>query len=239
MKKQGAFVLIAVVICIAVGVGIFQVLPKFIQDGGPIVSILISLNLMIWVFVIERILTLGKAKGSRAMPIFFSEFLKSVREKNYQQAMDLCDKQKGSAASVLRAGMEQWMRVMKDNSIAGEKKLTETQRAMDEARLLEIPFLERNLIGMSTIASTSTMFGLLGTVIGMIRSFRAMAKAGSPDAAMLALGISEALINTALGIFGGIIGIFTYNIFTTKVDGFNYSIDEAVYMTLELLKDEI
>ncbi len=239
MKKQGAFVLVASLICVVVAIAVFQVLPSFIKDGGPIVAILIAINLMIWVFVIERLLTLKKSKGQRAMPIFFNEFLKSVREKKYQQAIELCDKQKGSAASVLRAGMEQWIRIQSDTHIVGEKKLTETQRAMDEARLLEVPFLERNLIGMSTIASTSTMFGLLGTVVGMIRSFRAMAKAGTPDAAQLALGISEALINTALGIFGGIVGIFTYNIFTTRVDNFNYSIDEAVYMTLELLKDEI
>ncbi len=239
MKKQGSFVLIAIVICVVVGIGVYQVLPDFIKQGGVIVPVLIALNLMTWVFVIERVFTLNKSKGSRAMPIFFSEFLKAVREKNYQQSLELCDKQKGSAASVLRAGMEQWIRIQKDSNILGEKKLTETQRAMDEARLLEVPFLERNLIGMSTIASTSTMFGLLGTVVGMIRSFRAMAKAGSPDAAQLALGISEALINTALGIFGGIVGIFMYNIFTTRVDNFNYSIDEAVYMTLELLKEEV
>ncbi|MDK9701257.1 MAG: MotA/TolQ/ExbB proton channel family protein [bacterium] len=239
MKKQGAFVLIAALVCVVVGIGIFFVLPKFIQDGGPVVAILLALNLMIWVFVVERLLTLSKAKGARMLPLFFNEFLKAVREGKYTQAVELCEKQKGSAASVLRAGMEQWVRIEKDNSVQGEKKLTETQRAMDEARLLEVPFLERNLIGMSTIASTATMFGLLGTVIGMIRSFHAMARAGAPDASQLALGISEALINTALGIFGGIVGIFTYNIFTTRVDNFNYSIDEAVYMTLELLKEKI
>ncbi|MCX7835226.1 MAG: MotA/TolQ/ExbB proton channel family protein [bacterium] len=239
MKKQGAFVIVAALICIAAGIGIYFVLPKFIQDGGPVVAILIAINLLVWVFVIERIFTLGKAKGSRQMPIFFSEYLKAVREKNYEKALELCDKQRGSAASVLRAGIQEWMRVRSDNTISGEKKLSETQRAMDEARLLEVPFLERNLIGMSTIASTSTMFGLFGTVIGMIRSFHAMSRAGAPDATQLALGISEALINTALGILGGIVGILTYNIFSTRVDNFNYAIDEAVYMTLELLKEEI
>lgn len=239
MKKQGAFVLIAALICIAAGIGIYFVLPKFIQDGGPVVAILIAINLLVWVFVIERIFTLAKAKGTREMPVFFSEYLKAVREKNYERAIELCDKQRGSAASVLRAGIQEWLRVRNDKTISGEKKVSEAQRAMDEARLLEVPFLERNLIGMSTIASTSTMFGLFGTVIGMIRSFHAMSRAGAPDATQLALGISEALINTALGILGGIVGILTYNIFSTRVDNFNYAIDEAVYMTLELLKEEI
>lgn len=239
MKKQGGFVFIAAVICVIAGIGIYFVLPKFVQDGGPVVAVLIAINLLVWVFVIERILTLGKAKGARQMPIFFSEYLKAVRMNEYTRALELCDKQRGSAASVLRAGIQEWVRVKDDKGVVGEKKLTETQRAMDEARLLEVPFLERNLIGMSTIASTSTMVGLFGTVIGMIRSFEAMSRAGAPDATQLALGISEALINTALGILGGIVGILMYNIFSTRVDNFNYAIDEAVYMTLELLKEEI
>ena len=67
--------------------------------------------------------------------------------------------------------------------------------------MLEMPILEKNLIALSTIASISTMLGLLGTVIGMIRAFRALAQAGAPDAIALSIGISEALINTALGIF--------------------------------------
>jgi biopolymer transport protein ExbB len=119
-----------------------------------------------------------------------------------------------------------------------EKRLSETQRAINEARMLEVPFLERNLIALSTIASVATMVGLLGTTIGMIRAFAAMSQQGAPNAAELARGISEALVNTALGLFAAIGGIIAYNFFVNKVDQFNYSIDEAAYLTVEILKDK-
>ncbi len=69
----------------------------------------------------------------------------------------------------------------------------------------------------------------------MIRSFRAMAHAGAPDAIQLAIGISEALINTAGGLFVAITSIVAYNIFTTRVDSFNYMLDEAAYEMLQSL----
>ena len=88
-----------------------------------------------------------------------------------------------------------------------KEKMEEVKRVIEEATMLEMPILEKNLISLSTIASISTMVGLLGTVLGMIRSFAALAKAGATDAAALSLGISEALINTAGGIAIAILAI--------------------------------
>ena len=89
--------------------------------------------------------------------------------------------------------------------------------------MLETPLLEKNLIALSTIASIATMVGLLGTVVGMIRSFKAMAATGgAPDAIGLATGISEALINTAGGLIVGIAGIVAYNFYVNKVDNFTF-----------------
>jgi biopolymer transport protein ExbB len=65
-----------------------------------------------------------------------------------------------------------------------------------------------------------------------------MATQGAPNAAQLAQGISEALVNTALGLFAAIIGIVAYNFFVNKVDQFNYNVDEAAYLTLEILKEK-
>lgn len=113
--------------------------------------------------------------------------------------------------------------------------MAETQRAIEEATSLETPLLERNLIALSTIASIATMAGLLGTTVGMIRAFTALAKAGAPDAIQLSIGISEALINTALGLTAAIIGIVAYNFFVTKVDNFTYMIDEASYNVVQIL----
>ncbi len=100
--------------------------------------------------------------------------------------------------------------------------------------------LERNLVSLSTIASIGTMVGLLGTVIGMIRAFNAMAQAGGqPDAISLSRGISEALVNTAGGLVAGIGGIVSYNFFVTKIDNFTYMIDEASYSIIQSLASKV
>jgi biopolymer transport protein ExbB len=98
--------------------------------------------------------------------------------------------------------------------------------------------LEKNLVIISTIASISTLVGLIGTVLGMIKAFAALATAGSPDAVALANGISEALINTALGIIGSTLAIIAYNYFTSKIDALTYSIDEAGFSIIQTFAAE-
>ncbi len=115
--------------------------------------------------------------------------------------------------------------------------MAEVQRAIDEAMMLEVPLLEKNLIALSTIASIATMVGLLGTVIGMIRAFQALARQGAPDAVNLSIGISEALVNTAGGLIAAIIGIVAYNYFVNKVDSFTYMIDEASFNVVQILSE--
>jgi len=93
--------------------------------------------------------------------------------------------------------------------------------------------LEKNLVIIATIASVATLMGLLGTVTGMIRAFTAIATSGAPDAVALANGISEALINTALGIGTSALAIIFYNFFTSKIDSLTYGIDEASYSIIQ------
>ena len=124
---------------------------------------------------------------------------------------------------------------LREEGAPKEKLVAETQAAIQEANGLEVPLLERNLIALSTIASIGTMVGLLGTVIGMIRSFAALGHTGAVDASKLAIGISEALINTAGGLIVAIAGIVAYNVFVTRVDNFNYMMDEASYEAVQLL----
>jgi biopolymer transport protein ExbB len=160
-----------------------------------------------------------------------------LQQGNFDGALAACDKQRGTVANVLRAGIERYKQVLITES-STEKRLTETQRAIEEANALEVPLLERNLIALSTIASIATMVGLLGTTIGMIRAFKATGTrvGGVIDAQSLAVGISEALVNTAGGLLAAIVGIVAYNFFVNKVDAFNYTMDEATYEMLQLMK---
>jgi biopolymer transport protein ExbB len=79
------------------------------------------------------------------------------------------------------------------------------------------------------MGSVATLVALLGTVLGMIKAFSALATAGAPDPVALANGISEALINTALGIGTAALAIIFYNFFTTKIDALTYAIDECSF----------
>ncbi len=235
--KQGWFITIVLVLAFVIGYVVFEfMLPKFIKDGGPLVISLIALIIMVFTFIIERLLSLKKAAGKGSLVTFLRNVQQFIRDDKINEAIAACDKQRGSCANVLRTGLERYRIVRDSNPNVTEKEvMEEVQHAIEEAMMLEVPLLEKNLVALSTIASISTMIGLLGTVVGMIRSFAAMANAGAPDAVQLALGISEALINTAGGLVGGIGGIVAYNFFTTKVDNFTYMIDEASYSIIQSL----
>jgi biopolymer transport protein ExbB len=234
--KQGLFNTIVMIVSLVVGILVFQFLPKFITDGGPLVVALIALIFLVFTYVIERILVINKAQGKGSLASFLKTVQQEVAKGNIDGAIAACDKQRGSCANVLRTGLDRFKVVTGSTEQYTEREIMEeVQHAIDEAMMLEVPLLEKNLVMLSTISSISTMIGLLGTVIGMIRSFAAMAHSGAPDAVQLALGISEALINTAGGLIGGITGIVAYNFFTTKVDNFTYMIEEASYSIIQTL----
>jgi biopolymer transport protein ExbB len=235
---KGAFIWVILVVALAIAAAIYKfLLPEFIQRGGPLVVLLIMLSILLVTFIIERMFTLKKASGARPLPNFLVEVRKALETGDVAKAVQLCTRQRGSTANVLRAGLEAYSAADRAK-VPPEKKMLETQRAMEEANALEVPLLERNLIALSTIASISTMVGLLGTVIGMIRSFHAMGAGATPDAIQLALGISEALINTAGGLFVAITGIVMYNVFVTRVDNFNYLMDESTHEVMQLLTEQ-
>ena len=150
-------------------------------------------------------------------------------------AIDACDKQKGSAGNVIKNGLEAYKYVQSDDSI-GDQKPAIIQKELDETTQLEVPHLNRNLIIISTLASISTLVGLLGTVTGMIQAFAALARVGSPDAVGLANGISQALVTTALGISTAAVAIVFYNYFTNRIDQIIYAIDEASMALLHHMK---
>lgn len=205
-----------------------------LKQAGALVAALIMLLILQISFVLERIFSLRKAQGRGSMPDFLNNVRKKLHSGDVPGALQLCAQQRGSAANVMRAGLERYS-LLKGEGAPKEKIVAETQAAIQEASGLETPLLERNLIALSTIASIGTMVGLLGTVMGMIRSFAALGTSGAVDASKLAIGISEALVNTAGGLFVAILGIVMYNVFVTRVDSFNYMMDEASYEVLQLL----
>lgn len=250
MVKQTLFVTLNALIAFAIGFGLFwgvfrtseNPIVHSIYQGGPLVVILIAILIMLLVFVVERYISLyGVSKGKSSVQVFFKKLVMLLQQDDYDGALAACDKQRGTTANVLRAGIDKFREIRDNSSIDSEKKIALTQGAIEEANALEGPLLERNLIALSTIASIATMVGLLGTTVGMIRAFAATghAEGGVIDATSLATGISEALINTAGGLLSGILGIFFYNFFVNKVDAFNYTTDEATFEVVQLLKSKV
>jgi len=208
---------------------------EFIYKGGPLVIVLMTLSIMAITFVFERFFSLRKANGKGSITAFLRRVERHLTEGKIDAAIAECDKQRGSVANIIRSGLERYNQLSAENTLRGEKQMAEVQRSIEEAMMLETPLLEKNLIALSTIASVSVMFGLLGATIGMIRAFRALARHGAPDAIQLSIGISEALINTALGLIAAIVGIIAYNYFVNRVDNFTYMIDEASYNVIQIL----
>lgn len=199
-----------------------------IYTGGPIVAILMGLFLIAVTFSFERYFSITKAKGKGDVSIYVKNLIEHLTKGDLDAALAECEKQRGSMANIMRAAIERFKTIENDPDFNQEKKITEVQRAIDEAINLETPLLEKNLVILSTIASIATLFGLLGTTIGMIRAFAAFGDTGTVDATQLAIGISEALYNTAGGLGGAIVAIVAYNFFVTKVDNYVYMIDEAI-----------
>ncbi|SFP63917.1 MotA/TolQ/ExbB proton channel family protein [Parafilimonas terrae] len=196
--------------------------------GGIIVPILIGCFLTVVTFVIERLLTVTKAKGTGNISEFIRTVQYNLANKDVDKAIAACDKQKGSVGNVMKAGLRKYKEMITNTELTTEQKVLNIQKEVEEATALELPMLEKNLVFLSTLASVATLVGLLGTVIGMIRSFASLAETGGADASShLSQGISEALYNTALGIGTSAVAIIMYNVFTTRIDAITYGIDES------------
>ncbi|HEY1022118.1 MAG TPA: MotA/TolQ/ExbB proton channel family protein [Flavisolibacter sp.] len=199
-----------------------------IYEGGIIVPLLIGMFLMVIVFSIERFLTISKALGKGNISDFIRKVQYHLANRNVDAAMAECDKQRGSVANVMKAGLRRYKDMIDNNEFNMEQKVASIQQEVEEATALELPMLQKNLVFLSTIVSVGTLVALLGTVMGMIRSFSALgAEGGGGNAGALAQGISEALYNTAIGIGTSALALVMYNIFTTRIDSITYGIDES------------
>jgi biopolymer transport protein ExbB len=200
-----------------------------IYKGGFIVPFLLTMFITVVTFSVERFLTINKAKGTGSIEAFLQKVKTLLHGNDINGAIAECNKQKGSVANVVVEGLKKYQEMEKNNNFSLEQKVAQIQQEIEESTSLELPSLQENLPILATIASVATLVALLGTVLGMIRAFSALATAGSPDPAALSAGISEALINTAIGIGTSALSIIMYNVFTGMIDSLTYGIDEIGY----------
>ena len=190
-----------------------------IYKGGFIVPIIWTLALTVLCLAVERYFAMKTAFG------------KGNLTNDFAKAQQLCDNMKGSVANVVMASLNAYkdMEGGANASLKKEQKVLKIQQAHEEATQLEMPTLQMNLPILATIVTLGTLTGLLGTVLGMIRSFQALAAGGGGDSLALSTGISEALVNTASGIATSWLAVVFYNFYTNKIDKLTYALDEVGY----------
>ena len=167
-----------------------------IYKGGIIVPVIQTLLLTVLALSIERYFALRSAFGKGSLAKFVANIKAALAAGDIKKAQEICDKQRGSVANVVTSTLRKYEEMEKNTSLPKEQKLLAIQKELEEATALEMPMMQQNLPIIATITTLGTLMGLLGTVIGMIRSFAALSAGGGADSMALSQGISEALINT-------------------------------------------
>ncbi|MDD3321033.1 MAG: MotA/TolQ/ExbB proton channel family protein [Paludibacter sp.] len=204
-----------------------------IYKGGFIVPIIQTLLLTVLVLSVERYFAIKSAQGKGKLVKFVADIKLSLSKGDINGAAVICDNQQGSVANVVSTALIKYAEVAEDTSLSKEQQVLAIQKEVEEATALELPMLSQNLPIIATITTLGTLMGLLGTVIGMIRSFASLAGAGGTDSIALSQGISEALINTAFGILTGALAVISYNYFTSRIDSITYCIDEVGFSIVQ------
>ena len=204
-----------------------------IYKGGFIVPVLQTLFLTVIVLSIERYIALNSAAGKGHIAKFVANVKACLAKNDIAGAQNLCKTQKGSVAAVVAAALVRYEEMDKNTVLSKEQKIATLQKEVEEATALEMPALQQNLPIVATMTTLGTLVGLLGTVMGMIKSFQALSQSGAPDSTELSTGISEALINTAFGIATGAFAVISYNFYTNKIDNLTYAIDEIGFSIVQ------
>lgn len=196
---------------------------QLILDASPLVQlvmlILLLLSVVSWVMIVQRFMVLSAAiKGVLSF------------EQRFWSGMDLSQLYKEGSQmlkenlqvvgmeNIFRAGFKEFMRLRQQPSIDKEAIMEGAQRAMRVAYSREEEKLENNLAFLATVGSVTPYIGLFGTVIGIMNSFIGLASQSQATLQVVAPGIAEALIATAMGLFAAIPAVIAYNRFTANVD---------------------
>ncbi|MBD9246586.1 MULTISPECIES: MotA/TolQ/ExbB proton channel family protein [unclassified Prevotella] len=200
-----------------------------VYKGGVVVPVIITLLFSVIALSIERFFALRTAFGKSSLGKFVINVKQAITAGDMAKAQQLCDKQQGSVANVVGASIAAYNEMENTPNLKRAQKVAKIQQAHEEATQLEMPTLQMNMPIVATIVTLGTLTALFGTVVGMIRSFAALASGGGGDSLQLSEGISEALVNTASGILTSWVAVVSYNYYSNKIDKLTYALDEVGY----------
>ena len=202
--------------------------------GGFVVPIIWTLLFSVIAFSIERYFAIRNAYGRSSLIKFVADIKAALQANDLVKAQAICDKQRGSVANVVGATLKKYKEMEGNTVLTKEQKILAIQKELEEATALEMPMMQENLPIIGSIVTLGTLTGLFGTVLGMIKSFSAMSAGdGGTDSSALAVGISEALVNTASGILTGALAVISYNYYTNKIDRLTFSLDEVGFSIVQ------
>ncbi|WP_394133188.1 protein TolQ [Shewanella maritima] len=177
---------------------------------------LLGLSIVSWAVILQRRKLLNHARVRSAK--FEDTFWSGVDLNRLFKELNARGDATTGLEAMFVAGFKEYSRLSKVNSQAPEAVMDGTSRAMRVSLSREMEQLEHNIPLLATIGSTSPYIGLFGTVWGIMNSFIALGAVENATLAMVAPGIAEALIATAMGLFAAIPAVIAYNRFSTQVD---------------------
>lgn len=193
---------------------------ELVLQASPLVqgvmAILLLMSFLSWTFIFQRGVALMRARKA------YKEFEQRFRVgQDLNKLYDYVATKKNTTdglENIFRIGFREFLKLNKKEAMSEEVVMENTERAMRIAMVEEEEQLERHLPFLATVGSVSVYVGLFGTVWGIMTAFRALGTMQQATLAMVAPGISEALIATALGLFAAIPAVFAYNRYTQHVD---------------------
>ncbi len=191
--------------------------------GGNFMWWLLGIAVLGLVFIVERLITLSRAKVNTRKLI--GTVITTLRTEGVQEAAEECQRWRGPIAAILYAGLQKV-----------DKGDEAVEKAIGTAGVIEMSFLERGLVWISSVTTIAPLLGFLGTVSGMINAFEAIAQSDQVNAKLVASGISEALITTATGLIIAIPTTIGYNYFVSAIDRFTIEMEEAAMELIEALE---
>ena len=196
----------------------------FLEGGGFMWPILLTLLFGLG-FAIERFYSLMmSAVDSQS---FFDEITNAINENGTKAAVQVCEETEGPVASIFHAGLSRMHRGLND-----------VEKAIQNAGSIEMAFLEKNMIWLNAVITIAPMLGFTGTVVGMIAAFDAIKAANDISPAVVAGGISQALLTTAFGLIVAMIIQTCQNLFVSRIDKLVLDMEEQSVKIMDHLYEQ-
>lgn len=196
---------------------------KLFIAGGVFMWWILAVALVGFVVIVERMWTLNRARVNTRR--LLGTVITTLRNDGVQAAAEECQKVRGPIAAILYSGLQK-----------ADRGRDAVEKAISTAGTIEMSFLERGMVWVSSVTTLAPLLGFLGTVSGMINAFEAIAASEQVNAKLVASGISEALITTAFGLIVAVPATVAYNYFVGAIDRFVIEMEETSSELIEELE---